>query len=614
MPKARILAVDDQRYFRELIEGLLQEEGYEVETVSSAEEALHVLERDAFDIVVTDLVMPGVDGTELVGLIKERLPEQEIVMVTGVVDVKTAVEAMKRGATDYILKPFDRNTLAASLEKILQGRRIRDEHARLITENLEYLEVLSIYERASGLYSTLSLEPLAERLIEGLSIVTRSQGGVLWLANDLSNARLTLKSARGLIHIEEEPEELDLSGQGEAFDAMLESGHPANLPCPQHPERMALFVPLMASGQLIGIARVSDPLEGGEFGDRDRAAAEKFAGYGAAAVANALRFRSLERRSFRDPSTGTYTHEFFQDATRNEMQKAARFGRSFSMIHVDVGELPVFTGSDSGPEMSNWLVNLAEQLGAALRSTDLLASRDGRRYDMLLPETDAVGAAVLKQRIRASVVHCEALTNLAPGLGEALAISAATYPTDASQLESLDRVLEERLEQDRKSLLRSLELGERSFSRAIDRLLEVGDTQSGELSLEATRLLLSEIERRPRDRGLLFLSPGESTLPAVREGLNRLRSLKTKTEIVLVGEDRTLSGDNTDITCVSTRRAGTDRPFALYYGEGPVYAMVSAHRAGDVGMRLFHTADRSLVEHLAFQFQKDLGLPLGAPA
>ncbi|MBW1885269.1 MAG: response regulator, partial [Deltaproteobacteria bacterium] len=142
MSKARILAVDDQRYFRELIEGLLQEEGYEVETVSTAVEALHLLDREVFDIVITDLVMPGVDGTELVGRIKERLPEQDIVMVTGVVDVKTAVEAMKQGATDYILKPFDRNTLADSLSKILQRRRLRDEHARLMTENLEYMGVL----------------------------------------------------------------------------------------------------------------------------------------------------------------------------------------------------------------------------------------------------------------------------------------------------------------------------------------------------------------------------------------------------------------------------------------------------------------------------------------
>ena len=90
-PKARILAVDDQRYFRELVEGILRDEGFEVQTASSGEEALHILEREDFDVVVTDLVMPGIGGPELVYKIRERLPDQDIVAVSGVVDVTTAL-------------------------------------------------------------------------------------------------------------------------------------------------------------------------------------------------------------------------------------------------------------------------------------------------------------------------------------------------------------------------------------------------------------------------------------------------------------------------------------------------------------------------------------------
>jgi two-component system cell cycle response regulator len=196
MSKARILAVDDQRYFRELIEGLLDDEGYNVQTTSSGEEALHILEREDFDIVITDLVMPGIDGAELVRRIKERLPAQDVVMVTGVVDVKTAVDAMKQGATDYILKPFDRSVLIESINKILKRRRLRDEHARLMEENLEFMGVLSLFERASGLFSTLSVEPLAERLVEGLCLESRAQSGVVWVAEDPGQEMLKMVAAR----------------------------------------------------------------------------------------------------------------------------------------------------------------------------------------------------------------------------------------------------------------------------------------------------------------------------------------------------------------------------------------------------------------------------------
>ncbi|MCP5043163.1 MAG: response regulator, partial [bacterium] len=507
MSKARILAVDDQRYFRELLEGLLREEGYEVETVSSAEEALHVLERDTFDVVVTDLVMPGVDGAELVSRIKERLPEQEIVMVTGVVDVKTAVEAMKRGATDYILKPFDRNTLADSLEKILRGRRLKEEHARLLDENLEYMSVLDLYERVTGLYANLSVESLGERLIEGLSLITNAQGGVLWLAETLESKQLILKGVRGIIRIEEEATSLQADDLGPAFESMVDSGHPVLLPRPNQLDGTALFVPLRHGSDLIGLARLTDPVDGGEFGNRRLAACEKFAQHASSALVNALRFHALERRSFRDPNTQAYTHTFFLDATRNEIQKAARFGRAFSLIQVELGSLGGLRRRTSDGEFSGWLVDLVEHIATALRSTDLLAARSDNHYEVLLPETDAVGAAILKQRIRDRVEESDVLSAMAPDLRDELAIAAVTYPTDGTQVETLDEAASARLASDRESPVRKLELRGASFSRVIDRLLEEGTPASAEMSAEATRLLLREVEHRPRERGPLFMSP-----------------------------------------------------------------------------------------------------------
>ena len=83
MAKARILAVDDQRYFRELIEEMLVEEGFEVQCASSGEEALHILERSLFDVVLTDLVMPAMNGAELVQRIKQRDADQEVVIAPG---------------------------------------------------------------------------------------------------------------------------------------------------------------------------------------------------------------------------------------------------------------------------------------------------------------------------------------------------------------------------------------------------------------------------------------------------------------------------------------------------------------------------------------------------
>src|SRR4030095_9774279 len=198
MPRGRILAVDDQRYFRELIEVLLVEEGFEVQTCASGEEALRLLDHSVFDVIVTDLVMPASTGIDLVQRGKERAPEQEIIVVTGVVDVQSAVDAMKVGATDYLLKPFDRAMLASVLEGILQRTRLRQERDRLLAENIEFLGQGALFERAIALFRATSLAPLSERVLDGLCRETGAQGGVLWWQSEEAPAELCLTAAHGI--------------------------------------------------------------------------------------------------------------------------------------------------------------------------------------------------------------------------------------------------------------------------------------------------------------------------------------------------------------------------------------------------------------------------------
>jgi len=609
MPKARVLAVDDQRYFRELIEGLLCDEGYEVQTASSGEEALHILEREDFDIVLTDLVMPGIDGSELVARIKERLPDQEIVMVTGVVDVKTAVDAMKQGATDYILKPFDRKTLVRSLEKILQRRRLSVEHEQLMAENLEYMSVLSLYERAAALFSTLSLEPLAERLVEGLCLETKAQGGVLWIARDLGAESLRLAAARGLIRVEEEPETLDAARLGGEFAPVLEGERSFVAKISRGGnETEALCVPLRKGTELVGFCRLSDKLDGAAFDDRDRAAAEKFVDFGAQALDNALRFHGLERRSFRDPTTKAYTRAYFEDVVRNEIQKAGRFGHRFSLIHVHVDGLNEFRRTKTETDFARFLEDIVQTAGSALRSTDLLATLDVNRTAILLPETDGLGAAVLKQRVREVIEESGLLVSDDGRVCPKLLLATATYPTDGTQLDALDRTLDERLVDSRESRIgREVSEGQ-PLSAALDLIAREGKRLPGATGADITRFLLDEIGRRPRDRGLVFLSPGEGLMPAVHSGLEQLDGQEVRSELILVGE----KGDGADwdlpLTWVTPGRLPGDRALVRSYGDGPAYAFV-ASSSGDGSV--CHTSDRGLVEHLVFQLQRDLGIPLG---
>jgi two-component system, cell cycle response regulator len=600
MAKARILAVDDQRYFRVFLEDLLVQQGFEVRTAGSGEEALHLLEREAFDVVVTDLVMPGISGAELVERVKARWPDQDVVVVTSVGDVRTAVDAMRTGASDYLLKPLDPTLLERSLDSLLQRKRLRQEHASLMAENLEYLGVLSLYERTLALFATLAIEPLADRIVEGLCLEARAQGGVAWLASADDAGNLRLAAARGLVRVEREAEEI-------ALDAL-----PAELAPLRRPEARpfpidtnagpALVVPLRHEGRVLGFVRLTDRLATAPFEERDRAIAERFAASASVAVANALRFRALEHRSLRDPVTRAYTYAFFEDVVRNEIRKAGRFGRSFSLIELELDDFARWRRDLTDAELSAWLERFAFQIGRVLRTTDLLASASDDRFAVLLPETDALGAAVLKRRLREVLTRADGRSG-APRVH----VAAASYPIDGTQLGELRRVLSTRLAEDRESPVQALE--GKPFPLVLDALAATGCPLAESLE-PVLRFVLGEVERRAHERGIVCIAPGAALAHVVREELAHLDPALTRTELVLVSEERGEGLAGAPVTWVTPAQIGTRRPFLVYYAEGPGYALIGEPDAAGPASVAFQTADRATVEHLAFQLQRALGVPI----
>jgi response regulator RpfG family c-di-GMP phosphodiesterase len=120
----RILIVDDDASVRDVISVLLQEEGYECRTAAGAEEALEIAAQEAPPLVISDMKMPGRDGIWLLEAFRERFPETAVVMLTGYGDTEAAVDCLRRGAVDYLLKPPKLTDLIRAIERALAKRRI----------------------------------------------------------------------------------------------------------------------------------------------------------------------------------------------------------------------------------------------------------------------------------------------------------------------------------------------------------------------------------------------------------------------------------------------------------------------------------------------------------
>jgi response regulator RpfG family c-di-GMP phosphodiesterase len=147
----RILVVDDERVIREVLADFLAMEGFFVRTAEDGSSALVELSRHPYDLVLSDLKMPNLGGIELLGAIAKHTPHVVTVLMTGFGTVETAIEAMKKGAYDYILTPF-------KVEEVVHTIRRALERQKLTAENLRLRETLSLYKVSEAISASLSLE------------------------------------------------------------------------------------------------------------------------------------------------------------------------------------------------------------------------------------------------------------------------------------------------------------------------------------------------------------------------------------------------------------------------------------------------------------------------
>ena len=164
MAKAKLLIVDDEEAIREVISTLLEALGYDCSSVSNGRLAKEYLQAHEADVVLSDMIMPEMDGLSLVEWIRKAEPDVPVIMVTAIHDLSTALEAIRRGAYDYILKPFEKDQLYLSVRRGL-------EHRRLVLENRNYQRTLEkqVEERTAQLQGALEqLEQSYDDTLEAL--------------------------------------------------------------------------------------------------------------------------------------------------------------------------------------------------------------------------------------------------------------------------------------------------------------------------------------------------------------------------------------------------------------------------------------------------------------
>ena len=296
MTAERILVIDDEPNVIRFCQRALEKQGFEVKGALRGEEGLQLLKGGGFDLTLLDVKLPGRDGLDVLSTIQEVDPEMAVIIITGHGTMKVAVRALRSGAQDFLLKPFTPEEFVASVQKVLEKRR-------LLQENLRLKARLPILEISKALISEMNLERLAQLTLE--------------------TARHALGAARvSLMLLDEERQELFISaalglsdevvattrvkmGQGLAGLAaqmrkpILLSDQVENDPViraslTQSDTGSAICVPLMLKDRVLGVLNVSRPLGADPFRQEDVDLLSILCGQIAVALENARLFEQAQ--------------------------------------------------------------------------------------------------------------------------------------------------------------------------------------------------------------------------------------------------------------------------------------------------------------------------------
>jgi response regulator RpfG family c-di-GMP phosphodiesterase len=300
-----ILVVDDEKVIRDMLADLLDMEGFHVRTAEDGSSALDELGRAHYDLVLSDLKMPKMGGIALLDQIGRVAPQAVTVIMTGFGTVETAIDAMKRGAYDYVLKPF-------KLEEVVHVVRRGIDKKRMVAENMRLKEAVSLYKVSEAIAASLSLDQVLETV--GDSCLHEVHGDFVsaWLADGEGGLFERLR----LVSPQFRPTGDSSDGVDEQGDANLGRIDPAQVAARFQPDFMLLeqgmrgahffadapkvplasfmAVPLRVQNRLIGFIAVASFTPSKRFDEGQRKLLSIIGSRAAAAIENARLYEDLQ--------------------------------------------------------------------------------------------------------------------------------------------------------------------------------------------------------------------------------------------------------------------------------------------------------------------------------
>lgn len=426
----KILVVEDDRFFREMYCHLLSGEGYEVHTASSVQEAMNRLRNSSYSLIITDLVMPGESGIDLLFQAKRHDPDVDVIMVTSNAAVESAIHALKNGARDYLLKPVNHDEFKHTVALCMEQRR-------LLNENTELKGLVHLFQVGQTIANCLEMDRLASLVVDSLAkeLGTCRALGIF----PEEDGRLNLHECRGIA--EGDAEKLGALLLSRFAEAPAEAsvririadltasifGADAHL-FGDLEEALIFF--LRSKTSLQGIVALFNP-ENQSFPDQIGFSNLHFIQDQASlAFDNVARFVSARNLLYIDELTGLFNYRYLDYALERELKRAERYGSGLALLFIDLDLFKEVNDTFGHLVGSRVLGEVGALLRRSVRDVDLVIRYGGDEYTIILVETDAESAQLVAERIRATIEKQQFLAQDGYRIHLTACIGLACFPED----------------------------------------------------------------------------------------------------------------------------------------------------------------------------------------
>lgn len=431
-----ILVVDGDAAFQESCASALSGGNLEVHGVASGAEALKKCAGRRVALVISEVYLSDMSGLELLERVKARSPDTDVLMATGHASVETAVQALKKGASDYLQKPVSEEDLREAVGHTLEQRRFYEDNVPLRNQ-------LRRYELSRSFAAIEEPSRVAELGLDAFLKLSKAKAGFCavrtgepdWL-EFLAERRVTLAAQSGEEWFRDLTDALFRGGS----DAVVMEGEAyRNIFTGLFAEEFdtALAVPILVDRKVKGVYVLLRKAGRTGFTEAHRADADFLGGQVSLSFRAALRYQQARGMADIDPLTDLYNSRHLSKALEKRIEEALRTGRALSVLFLDLDnfrEVNRMHGHQAGGRV---LIEVGRILRRYVRGEDTVIRYGGDEFTVVLPNADTDSAREVAERIRLAIKKHRFLAREDKDVRITVSIGVATYPQDASSAQAL---------------------------------------------------------------------------------------------------------------------------------------------------------------------------------